>query len=55
MSEASLQLDEHGQLRHFLTVEGLERALLVSIMDTAESFASVTEQTVLAVFFEKAR
>ena len=49
MSEASLQLDEHGQLRHFLTVEGLERALLVSIMDTAESFASVTEQTVKKV------
>ena len=49
MSEASLQLDEHGQLRHFLTVEGLERALLVSIMDAAESFASVTEQTVKKV------
>ena len=49
MSEASLQLDEHGQLGHFLTVEGLERALLVSIMDTAESFASVTEQTVKKV------
>ena len=49
MSEASLQLDEHGQLRHFLTVEGQERALLVSIMDTAESLASVTEQTVKKV------
>ncbi|RQW83124.1 MAG: aspartate carbamoyltransferase catalytic subunit [Methylococcus sp.] len=49
MSEPSLQLDEHGQLRHFLTAEGLERALLVSIMDTAESFASVTEQTVKKV------
>jgi aspartate carbamoyltransferase catalytic subunit len=49
MSEPSLQLDEHGHLRHFLTVEGLERALLESIMDTAESFASVTEQTVKKV------
>jgi aspartate carbamoyltransferase catalytic subunit len=49
MSESSLQLDEHGHLRHFLTVEGLERSLLVSIMDTAESFASVTEQTVKKV------
>lgn len=49
MSEASLQLDGQGQLRHFLTIEGLERALLVSIMDTAESFASVTEQTVKKV------
>jgi aspartate carbamoyltransferase catalytic subunit len=49
MSEPSLQLDEHGHLRHFLTVEGLERSLLVLIMDTAESFASVTEQTVKKV------
>jgi aspartate carbamoyltransferase catalytic subunit len=49
MSESSLQLDEHGHLRHFLSVEGLDRSLLVSIMDTAESFASVTEQTVKKV------
>ncbi|HYE37705.1 aspartate carbamoyltransferase catalytic subunit [Methylocaldum sp.] len=45
----NLQLDPAGQLKHFLTVEGLSRDLLVKIMDTAESFASVTEQTVKKV------
>ncbi|GAB6046654.1 aspartate carbamoyltransferase catalytic subunit [Methyloparacoccus murrellii] len=49
MTKRDLQLDEHGRLRHFLTIEGLNRALLESIMDTAESFASVTEQTVKKV------
>lgn len=49
MSVADLQLDERGQLRHFLTVEGLKRERLESIMDAAESFASVTEQTVKKV------
>ncbi len=44
-----LQLNDRGQLRHFLSVEGLPQALLESIMDTAESFASVTEQTVKKV------
>jgi aspartate carbamoyltransferase catalytic subunit len=42
----SLQLDGEGRLRHFLTIEGLSRELLLKIMDTAESLASVTEQTV---------
>jgi aspartate carbamoyltransferase catalytic subunit len=57
------QLDANGRLRHFLSVEGLSRELLVKIMDTAESFTSVTEQsvkkvpllrgkTVVNVFFE---
>lgn len=49
MHTNDLQLDERGQLRHFLTIEGLSRPLLESIMDTAESFASVTEQTVKKV------
>ncbi|BBL69427.1 aspartate carbamoyltransferase catalytic subunit [Methylogaea oryzae] len=44
-----LQLDSQGRLRHFLTIEGLSRDLLVRIMDTAESFTSVTEQTVKKV------
>ena len=34
-----LQLNEHGRLRHFLTIEGLSRELLLQILDTAESFA----------------
>ncbi|MFO1417651.1 MAG: aspartate carbamoyltransferase catalytic subunit [Methylotetracoccus sp.] len=44
-----LQLDAQGNLRHFLSIDGLSRDLLVRIMDTAESFTSVTEQTVKKV------
>ncbi|WP_367027356.1 aspartate carbamoyltransferase catalytic subunit [Methylococcus sp. ANG] len=46
---ADIQLDASGRLRHFLTVEGLSRELLVRIMDTAESFAGVTAQNVKKV------
>lgn len=44
-----LQLDEHGRLKHFLTVEGLDRATLLQILDTAESFAGVGERAVKKV------
>ncbi|MBS1211683.1 MAG: aspartate carbamoyltransferase catalytic subunit [Proteobacteria bacterium] len=43
------QFDAVGHLRHFLTIDGLSRNLLVRIMDTAQSFASVTEQQVKKV------
>ncbi|MBA2408326.1 MAG: aspartate carbamoyltransferase catalytic subunit [Gammaproteobacteria bacterium] len=46
---ASLQLSPDGRLRHFLTIEGLSRALLTEILDTAESFAGVKDQTVKKV------
>lgn len=46
---ASLQLSADGRLRHFLTIEGLSRALLTEILDTAESFAGVKDQTVKKV------
>ncbi|MEW6037466.1 MAG: aspartate carbamoyltransferase catalytic subunit [Pseudomonadota bacterium] len=46
---SDIQLDASGRLRHFLTVEGLSRELLVRIMDTAESFAGVTAQNVKKV------
>jgi aspartate carbamoyltransferase catalytic subunit len=49
MSGANLQVGEDGRLRHFLTIEGLNRGLLTEILDTAESFAGVTEQTVKKV------
>ena len=45
----SLQLDSNGNLKHFLTIEGLERALLQRILDTAESFAGVGERAVKKV------
>lgn len=49
MKAGDLQLDRNGRLRHFLSVEGLPRALLTDILDTAESFASVGAQTVKKV------
>jgi len=45
----SVQLDENGQLRHFLTTEGLDPALLTRILDTAESFSGVIGKSVKKV------
>ena len=44
-----LQLNPQGQLRHFLTTEGLSTELLTEILDTAESFVSVGKQAVKKV------
>ena len=49
MMSRNIQLDEQGRLRHFLSIEGLKRSQLVDILDLAESFAGVTEQTVKKV------
>jgi len=46
---STLQLNEHGRLRHFLTIEGLRRDLLVQILDTAESFAALPGRPVKKV------
>jgi aspartate carbamoyltransferase catalytic subunit len=43
------QLNEHGELRHLLTIEGLPRAILTTILDTAEGFVSVTDREVKKV------
>ncbi|MDH5388903.1 MAG: aspartate carbamoyltransferase catalytic subunit [Gammaproteobacteria bacterium] len=45
----NIQLDKNGQLKHFLTVEGLSTELLTNILDTAESFANINEQRVKKV------
>ena len=44
-----IQLTEQGRLKHFLTIEGLNRALLTEILDTAESFAGMSEHQVKKV------
>lgn len=44
-----LQLTRDGQLRHFLTLDGLDRALLTDILDTADSFIEVGERTIKKV------
>jgi aspartate carbamoyltransferase catalytic subunit len=49
MNGRNLQIDSQGRLRHFLTISGLNRQLLTEILDTAESFAGITEQTVKKV------
>jgi aspartate carbamoyltransferase catalytic subunit len=49
MSPRDIQLDSQGHLRHFLTIEGLSRELLTGILDTAESFAGVAQQSVKKV------
>lgn len=49
MSRHDIQLDSAGRLRHFLTIEGLSRDLLTEILDTAESFTGVAQQSVKKV------
>ena len=49
MQKQNIQLDEQGRLRHLLTIEGLKRQMIVDILDTAESFISVTGQAVKKV------
>jgi aspartate carbamoyltransferase catalytic subunit len=48
-SDNTLQVDAHGRLKHFLTIDGFDRELLVKILDTAESFAGVGERAVKKV------
>jgi aspartate carbamoyltransferase catalytic subunit len=43
------QLTETGQLKHFLTIEGLKRDLLTEIMDRAEQFSSISGRQVKKV------
>jgi aspartate carbamoyltransferase catalytic subunit len=46
---ASNQLTDKGQLRHFLTIEGLDRTLLTEIMDRAEQFSGISARQVKKV------
>jgi len=45
----NLQLNEQGQLQHFLSIEGLNKSILTDILDTAESFADISSQAVKKV------
>jgi len=49
MTGNTIQLDKNGNLRHFLTTEGLSQSLLQNILDHAESFACVGERAVKKV------
>ena len=45
----SLQLTKNGQLKHFLSIDGLDKSLLTEILDTAESFVGMSEHQVKKV------
>ncbi len=49
MTANTIQLDKQGRLKHFLTIEGLQKSLLVEILDFAESFAGVSGRAVKKV------
>lgn len=59
----AIQLNQTGQLKHYLTTEGLSRTVLTEILDTADSFVDMSAQqvkklpllrgkTVVNLFFE---
>ncbi len=43
---ASLQLNDHGNLKHFLSISGLNKEILTAILDTADSFIEVGERSI---------
>jgi aspartate carbamoyltransferase catalytic subunit len=43
------QLNQHGELQHLLSIEGLPQRMLQHILDTAESFVGVSERDVKKV------
>ncbi|WP_133510453.1 aspartate carbamoyltransferase catalytic subunit [Candidatus Thiosymbion oneisti] len=49
MTLSDIQLDRRGNLKHFLTIEGLSRELLTEILDQTEGFLGVAEQAVKKV------
>jgi len=59
---SQIQLNKEGNLKHFLTIEGLSKATLTKILDTAQSFFNDQNQlitnnllegrTVMNLFFE---
>ena len=49
MDPRQLQLDEEGRLKHFLTTDGLDRAILTEMLDRAEGFLGVARQAVKKV------
>jgi aspartate carbamoyltransferase catalytic subunit len=42
----NLQLNSEGKLKHFLTIEGLDKQLLLEILDLADSFVGLEDQRI---------
>ncbi|HET9823486.1 MAG TPA: aspartate carbamoyltransferase catalytic subunit [Burkholderiaceae bacterium] len=49
LSQRNPQLNRHGELIHLLSIEGLPRAVLAQILDTAGTFLSVNERDIKKV------
>lgn len=49
MRQPDIQLNKDGRLKHFLTIDGLDRTILTEILDNAESFTGISERTVKKV------
>ncbi|MGA7981414.1 MAG: aspartate carbamoyltransferase catalytic subunit [Chromatiaceae bacterium] len=49
MTSANIQLDSRGNLKHFLTIEGLGRERVTEILDRTEGFLGVAQQAVKKV------
>src|SRR5678815_4620538 len=49
LSKRNPQLNKHGELIHLLSIEGLPRSIVTHILDTASSFASVSDREVKKV------
>jgi len=49
LSRRNPQLNAHGELIHLLSIEGLPRAVITQILDTAGTFLSVSERDVKKV------
>jgi aspartate carbamoyltransferase catalytic subunit len=49
LSRRNPQLNRHGELIHLLSIEGLPRAVLTQILDTASTFLSVNDREVKKV------
>ena len=45
----NIQLNQNGKLKHFLSIDGLNEPILTEILDTAESFTSMSKQQVKKV------
>ena len=48
-ADDAIQFDANGKLKHFLTISGLPREVLVGILDTAESFISFGKREIKKV------
>ena len=44
-----VQFDADGQLRHLLTIDGLNAKTIIEILDTAESFISIGQRQIRKV------